>query len=93
MILDLYKSNILELKCNIVDFRLSELNILIKKLVSKEIKAGNLKSLCQATGLSKHWFYEVKKGGIKDPGISAVYKFLKAIDNPIYHTINQQKNN
>lgn len=61
----------------------TNLNSLVKDLAKKEIQSGNLNSLVNKTGLSKHWFYEVSKGGIKDPRCSAVVKFLVAINHPL----------
>ena len=61
----------------------NSLNDLVKNLAKQEIKTGNLNELVNKTGLSKHWFYEVSKGGIKDPRCSAVVKFLSAINHPL----------
>ena len=50
----------------------------------EQIKQGNLKELTKITGLSTHWFYRVANGQIKDPGCGATFRFLGAIDHPVY---------
>ena len=65
----------------------TNLNSLVSGLAKEEIKSGNLNGLVEKTGLSKHWFYEVSKGGIKDPRCSAVVKFLVAINHPLSRQI------
>lgn len=62
---------------------------MVANLVTEEISKGNIATLTKSTGLSKHWFYEISKGGIVDPRSSAIIKFLKAIDHPLIKEINK----
>ena len=57
---------------------------LVVASAKEQIKLGNLRKLTSVTGLSTHWFYRVANGQIKDPGCKATFKFLGAIDHPVY---------